>query len=271
MFLISLCCASSASTSCRCPTTRSPATATSTCPASRYESSCAGESSAIANSLRSSPRGPAWSCDAHPGGIAPGEPAACGPLRPGQDPGVGTRRLVEHRQVLEEVPVRIAKVHGGGRHPADDARLGRLGREERERRDAEGSEAVARAQHIVERRPEGDVQRQPDGRRSERPEAEHRLARLADPEERGATFRGLQRERQTDDVPVERHRPTQVAHREVRLEETADRNGRRRAHRPHARRYGSFAARTSTCSISGGSARSSSALPSRAVATAPAR
>ena len=82
---------------------------------------------------------------------------------------------------------------------------------------------------------------------------------------------GLQRERQTDDVPVERHRPTQVAHREVSLEETADRNGRCHAHRPHARRYGSFAARTSTCSISGGSARSSSALPSRAAATAPSR
>ena len=68
MFLISLCCASWASTSCRCPTTRSPANATSTCPESRYESSCAGESSAIANSLRSSPRGPPWSWTCTPAG-----------------------------------------------------------------------------------------------------------------------------------------------------------------------------------------------------------
>ena len=57
----------------------------------------------------------------------------------GTIPELGTGRLVEHREVLEQVPVGIAEVHGGGRHPADDARLGRLGREERERRDAAAS------------------------------------------------------------------------------------------------------------------------------------
>ena len=105
--------------------------------------------------------------DAYPAGIGPGGWAAFDPRGPGHDLRVGTGRLVEHHQVLEEVPVGIAEVHGGGRHPADDARLGGLVREERERGDAEVSEAVARGQHVVERRAEGNVQREPDGSGSE--------------------------------------------------------------------------------------------------------
>lgn len=46
-----------------------------------------------------------------------------GPLGPGNDPQIRSRPLVEHGEVLQQVTVRITKVHGGGRHPADHRRL----------------------------------------------------------------------------------------------------------------------------------------------------
>jgi hypothetical protein len=62
-------------------------------------------------------------------------------------------------------------------------------------------------QNILERHFEGDVQRDPDRSRTERPEAEHAFAAPADPEERGAALWHLEREREADHVAVERHRP----------------------------------------------------------------
>ena len=61
------------------------------------------------------------------------------PLGPADDAAARIRSLVEHREVLEQVPVRVAKVDGCGRHPADDARLVRLLCMEGERSDAEPS------------------------------------------------------------------------------------------------------------------------------------
>jgi hypothetical protein len=46
-----------------------------------------------------------------------------GPLGPGDDSQIRAGLLVEHGEVLEQVTVGITKVHGGGRHPADDRRL----------------------------------------------------------------------------------------------------------------------------------------------------
>src|SRR5215212_6823482 len=58
------------------------------------------------------------------------------PLRPGNDPELRPRVLVQHREVLEQVSVWIAEEEGSGRHPADHARLIRLHAEKRERRNA---------------------------------------------------------------------------------------------------------------------------------------
>jgi hypothetical protein len=76
----------------------------------------------------------------------------------------GAGRFVEHRQVLEQVPVGVAEVDGGGRHPGDHVRLVRLGLEERERRHAKFSQAVARAQDLFACRFKGGVQGHGDGR-----------------------------------------------------------------------------------------------------------
>src|SRR5215472_1487179 len=80
------------------------------------------------------------------------------PLGPGGDSEIGSRPLVQHRQVFELVTVWIAKVDRRGRHPADDARLaGRLA-EEGERSNALSAKQRRRFEQLVEADPERNVQ-----------------------------------------------------------------------------------------------------------------
>src|SRR5262249_21674554 len=110
----------------------------------------------------------------------------------------------------------------------DDARLAGLGAEERERRHAEPSQALACTEDVVERGREGDVRSEHDRRRPDRPEAEHRVRRTADPEERRVALWHLECDLQPDDVAVERDRAVEVAHQEVGLVQPA--HGDRRGH-----------------------------------------
>ena len=73
------------------------------------------------------------------------------PLRPRDDPGLRACRLVEHREVLELVPVGVEEVHGRRGHPADHARLVGLLAEERPRRDAGRAQRAAGAEHVLQR------------------------------------------------------------------------------------------------------------------------
>src|SRR3954468_18586179 len=80
------------------------------------------------------------------------------PLRPADDPRLGTGRDVEHREVLEHVAVGVAEVDRRRRHPPDHARLGRRRAEERQRLDALVAQPRGGGEHVVEPHVEGDVQ-----------------------------------------------------------------------------------------------------------------
>jgi hypothetical protein len=62
------------------------------------------------------------------------------------------------------------------------------------------------------------MKREAHGRRTQRPQAEHRLSGPADPEKRGSALLEHQRERETDHVAVELDRAVQVADREMGFE-----------------------------------------------------
>jgi hypothetical protein len=86
------------------------------------------------------------------------------------------------------------------------------------------AKAVARFQDIRKGSREGHVQRKPDRRGPERPETEHRAAGRADPEKGCAAFGEFERNREADNITVERNGAPQIADGEVRLEQTTNRN-----------------------------------------------
>src|SRR5436190_13649949 len=88
-------------------------------------------------------------------------PTLTRPLGPRHYPAVWMGLLGQHRQVLQEVTVGVAEVHGNRWHPADDARLRGLRPEEREGCDTTCAQAVTRVQDVSERNLEGHMQRQP--------------------------------------------------------------------------------------------------------------
>src|SRR5258706_2478287 len=88
--------------------------------------------------------------------------------------------------MLEQSPVRVAEVRGVGGHPADIAWLIGFDGKDREGRDAERPQTFAGVQDVLERFLEGQMQREPDWGRPERPEAEQPFAWGCDPQERNA-------------------------------------------------------------------------------------
>ena len=94
-----------------------------------------------------------------------------------------------------------------------------------------GLEAAGRAQHILERGIEGDVEEEAQGRRADAPESEHRLTRPTHPEERRTALGHLEGDREPDHVAVEGERPIEVGHGEMGLEQPIDGDGTG-AHQP---------------------------------------
>src|SRR5581483_8003888 len=110
------------------------------------------------------------------------------PVAPTNDAAVGLRRVRQHREIFEQMAVGIAKVDGRGWHPGEHARrVGRLS-VEIERRDAGRAQRARRLEDSGERRGEREMQRRVLRPIAAAPEAEHRAAAPADPEERRATI-----------------------------------------------------------------------------------
>src|SRR5262245_24874574 len=102
--------------------------------------------------------------------------------------------------------VRVAEVDGRRGHPADDARLVRLLAMKRKRCYAEPPQAAGRGEDILEGCAERDVEREGHRRRPGVPQAEHRVAWRADPDEGGAEVWFAQPRLESDDVAVEADR-----------------------------------------------------------------
>src|SRR3954453_13493404 len=81
----------------------------------------------------------------------------------------GTRRSIEHREVLEQVAIGVVEVDRRGGHPADQAGLVRRPLEERQRFHAERTKRCWRGQHIVKRYVERDMQSHGHRRGPDRP------------------------------------------------------------------------------------------------------
>ena len=175
------------------------------------------------------------------------------PTRTTEDPRGGVGRRVQHCDLLEQVPVGIAEVDRGRRHPADDARLVRLEAVEGQRRHAERAQSSRRSDDVLERDLERKVKRDAHRRRTVGPQADHRLPGAADPEKAAPICGSSQRKRQADDVAVEVDRTIEIAHGEMSLEQALDVGGG--AHSSSAM----WSASTSASAICGGAASSSPA------------
>jgi hypothetical protein len=120
------------------------------------------------------------------------------------------------------VAVGVVEVDGRRGHPADHARLiGGLA-EERERLHARGQERRRSAQHLVKLGGERDVEAHPHRRRPERPQPQHRAARLARPQEGHAAAGVVVGDLEAHDVAIEANGAGHVRDRQVCLEQRGD-------------------------------------------------
>jgi hypothetical protein len=146
------------------------------------------------------------------------------PRSPRHDPVVRPWRLRQHRDVFQEMPVRVAEEDRRGGHPGEDHWLVRWPALKVEWRYAGRPKRPRGSQHIgdadAKRRVRGDLLR--CGARS--PESEHCAAGRANPEERHPTRRLDVRELQPDHVLVERDRGVQVGYRQVHFEQAINRD-----------------------------------------------
>src|SRR5947209_1063599 len=82
------------------------------------------------------------------------------PLGPGDYPEVQLRILLEHRDILKLMAIRVAEVEGSSRHPTDHAQLCRFRTEKRERCNTLRFQPLRCVQQVVYSHLECHVQRE---------------------------------------------------------------------------------------------------------------
>jgi len=141
---------------------------------------------------------------------------------PGHDASLEARFLGKHRDVFQQVAVRIAKVNCRRRHPSQHHRLVCRLPIEVERGDARRQERSRCRNDALERCRKGDVHRRLVWTRTGRPEAQHSAAAGANPEERRLTRRHDMRQFQSDEIAIEHDGRVEIGDGQVRFKQAID-------------------------------------------------
>jgi hypothetical protein len=146
------------------------------------------------------------------------------PHSPRHDPVLRSWLLRQHRDVLQEMAVRIAEEHRRGGHLGEDNRLIGWPAIEIERRNARGTERARGSPHICEAYRKGGMQRDRLRTCAGIPQSEHRVPLRTNPEECNLTRRLDVGRPKADDVTIERDRSFQIGHGQVDFEEVVNGN-----------------------------------------------
>ena len=136
------------------------------------------------------------------------------------------RLILEHCDVLQQMPIRIAKVDRGRRHPGEHDGLVSWFPVKIKRRDADRAERPRCGDDILEGCCKGDVSGRLLRTDIDFPQSEHRLAARTDPEKRRPACRNNVGQFEPEAVSIERDRDIEVCDDEVRLEQAVHGGGR---------------------------------------------
>jgi hypothetical protein len=146
------------------------------------------------------------------------------PVIPGKYAEVGSRRIGQHRNELQQIIVRVLEIDRSGRHPGqDDWRISRKPSQVC-RLNPTSSQSFRSGVQFRERNLEGHMANT-HWHASGFPKTEHRLPRSADPKECDPALGNDVCQWQAQPVPVKSHGSFEVCDRQMRFKQIIDRNG----------------------------------------------
>ena len=130
----------------------------------------------------------------------------------------------EHRDVFQEIFIRIAEEYRRRRHPGEDNRVVRWPTIEIERRNTRSAERGRGNKHVVEPCRERRMRRDSLWASASTPQSQYRLPHRTNPEECDVACRLNMGQPQADGVAVKRNRSIQIRHAQVGFKEVVNGN-----------------------------------------------